>query len=406
MKRILLVGPYPPPYGGIASLIVDLAPHLARSGYAVTVLTYTRGKDERFSTAPGVEVRRVDAQRALLMARNLPVLARVQHRFRPRDAEWIAREIVSTSVVRHLVAAENVSLIYTFMITSGMFVPHIRRAYGNRVKMATTIFGELIEREHVIQPNRAYYGRILSESDHVLATSRYCAGLASLVDYEPSHVEVIYIGVDTERFSPDAAVGAADELRLPPDKFRFLFVGRFHREMGLDVVLDVIPDVIARRSEAFFTLVGASGPLSDRAVATQARYPDHVAVRQNVPFNQLPRYYAASRVLLAPTKDLHACMGVSIKEAMAAGKAIIASRSGGIPEAVVHGESGMILDFDGQGELHRGQFAQAILSLVEQPRVMEEWGRRARRRAIELFANRVTLDRHVAMIERLIGRPD
>ncbi len=420
MKRILLVGPYPPPYGGMASQIVELAPHLAESGYGVTVLTFTKGKDEAFSPSPGVEVCRVDARRALLDLRNLPLLCRVQHRLVPRDVEWITREIVGTSVVRRIVEEQNVSLINTYMITSSMFVPHLRREFRDRVKFVTTIFGELVERQDIIERNKGFYRQILLESDHVLATSQYCAGLARVVDFDPSLVEVIYIGVDVDRFSPeldgtssgDSTAGVEPacprqgvEANLPADKIRLLFVGRFHEEMGLDVILDVIPDVVAQRPDACFVLVGASGPLSGRAVEIQARYPEHVCIRQNVPFSALPHYYAASRVLLAPTRDMHACMGVSIKEAMAAGKAIIASRSGGIPEAVIPGQSGIILDFDQHGRLDRTQFVQAMLSLLERPQTIEEWGRRARQRAVEIFDNRISLQRHVAMVERLIGKP-
>jgi glycosyltransferase involved in cell wall biosynthesis len=128
-------------------------------------------------------------------------------------------------------------------------------------------------------------------------------------------------------------------------------------------------------------------------------------VRQDVPFAAIPGYYAASEILLAPTRDRHACMGVSIKEAMAAGKAIIASNSGGIPEAIRDGEHGVVLAFDEHGRLEPGRLAAAIDGLLAEPERGRRLGERARRRAEEVFDNGVCLARQLAVVERLIGKP-
>lgn len=400
MKTILLVGPFPPPYGGIASLVADLAPFLAQHGYRVRVLTLTKDKEEIVSPYPGVEVIRRRARKLHAGAfRRLPW---AKHRKKLRYLEWILREVVTTEMVREMAVDQRPSLIGSYMVTSSLFIPHLKPAFGPQVKFMTTVFGELVERQDVIVDNKRFYTGILQNTDYVLATSQYCANLTRILDFDPGRVDIIYIGVDLEKFAPN---GSAD-LQLPNGKRNVLFVGRFHNEMGLDVVLDAIPEVISQRPDVRFLLVGARGPLSAAAADVAGAFPANVHIAQDVPGSLLPSYYRASEILLAPTREKHACMGVSIKEAMACGKPIIASNSGGIPEAVVHGETGTILNAMQGGSIDPRELARATLELLEHPEQVHDMGRRARTRALQLFDNRVLLNRHLSVVERLIGTPD
>jgi glycosyltransferase involved in cell wall biosynthesis len=398
--RILLVGPYPPPYGGMATHVVGLAPYLARRGFEVTILSMTLGRPERLRPAPGVEVLRVNGLQALRDWRTPVVALRLRHRWDPRDREWIAREVASTNAVGRIVEERGIGLVVSYMITSSLFVPHLRRRFGSRVKFMTMVFGELVERSDVIGRNRPFYRQILDESDHLVATSAYCAGLVSTLGADPSRVEVIYVGVDIDRFG--TAVPARPP-GLPSGGLVVLFVGRFHDEMGLDVLLDAIPAAVAAHRDLRFVLAGAPGPLSARAADVERRYPGHVFVRPNVAFGALPAYYSAADILVAPTRDQHACMGVSIKEAMAAGKAIVTTRSGGIPEAVLDGVCGTVLDFDGAGRLDPAALTRAMGALAADPDTRARFGRAAKERAAALFGMNALLARNAAACERLIG---
>ena len=405
-KGILLVGPYPPPYGGIASLIVGLAPHLARNGYRVKVLSFARGPSEVLRPEDGLEVHRINATRALLDARSLATLPRTRQRIKRRNLEYVAREVITTNAVSRFLERDGIALVNAFMITSALFVPHLRARFGNRVKVVTTIFGELVERQDVIELNKPVYRSILLQSDQVCATSAYCASLARILDYDPSRVEVIYVGIDTRKFRREVSDDELASLGLPRDKRKILFVGRFHDEMGLDVVLEAIPHVLGGRSDVCFVLVGATGPLSDAAERVRESYADRVFVHQNAPFGLLPTYYAAADILLAPTRDKHACMGLSIKEAMAAGKPIITTNSGGVPEAVIDGRCGIVLDLGGRERLDPRRLVEALVRLLSNPEQARAFGQEARRRAVEIFDDRITLGQHLALVQRLVGKPE
>jgi glycosyltransferase involved in cell wall biosynthesis len=406
MKNILVVGPYPPPYGGIATLVAGVTPYLAQQGYHITVLSLTTGKEEQFSPHQHVEVLRRNGRKLLMQPGSLAAFLRRRQKFHRADVEWLGREIITTNAVRRLIRERNISLVSSYMITSSMFVPRLKQQFGEKVKFATTIFGEMIERGDIIQRNRAFYRSILDSSDQVLATSKYCASLAGEVGYDATKVKVIYIGVDSSALG-DASASKPEgaNVNLPPDKRKVLFLGRFHQEMGLDVVMDSIPQVVAARPDTCFLLVGARGPLSPAAAKLGEAYPNNVMVHQNAPFNMLPFYYSNAEILLAPTADQHACMGVSIKEGMAAGKAIITTNSGGVPEAVVHGESGVVLDLQRQARLDPGKLTTSIVELLDDPQRVAGFGQKAKQRAVEIFDNSICLPQHLEVVRRLIGDP-
>jgi glycosyltransferase involved in cell wall biosynthesis len=84
--------------------------------------------------------------------------------------------------------------------------------------------------------------------------------------------------------------------------------------------------------------------------------------------------------------------GLVLLEAMAAGRPVVASRVGPIPEIVQHGETGLLVE-PGQP----GPLADALLKVLENPDLAARFGAAGRRRVAERF----TLDRMVAEIEAL-----
>jgi len=91
-------------------------------------------------------------------------------------------------------------------------------------------------------------------------------------------------------------------------------------------------------------------------------------------------------------------MGVSIKEAMACGKPIIASNSGGIPEAIKDGIQGFIIPIE-NGEINKLLMINKIRELVQNSSLRSEMGKNGRNRALKLFTNDATTDQYINIIE-------
>jgi glycosyltransferase involved in cell wall biosynthesis len=204
----------------------------------------------------------------------------------------------------------------------------------------------------------------------ISAASLSVAGKLARAGVRPERVRVVYTGVRTERFGsvPDVAprspvvVGAA---------------GRFVRIKGFDVLIGAAAEVIAKGVAARFVLYGSG----DEEPALRA------AIRNNnlegtfeifQPTTDFPRALEGMDIVAVPS--LVDSFPLVPCEAMVAGRPIIASRVGGIPEAFNDREQGFLVE---PGDV--SGLAQAIITLARDPHRIRLMGRSARRYASERY---------------------
>ena len=114
---------------------------------------------------------------------------------------------------------------------------------------------------------------------------------------------------------------------------------------------------------------------------------------------ELVRIYALCDVLVLPVLDLESDVegfGIVALEAAAAGKPVIATRCGGIPDAVEDGESGILVE--------PGNYAclsEAIVSLLQNPPIAAAMGQSGRQRAVQEFAWHSVVSRYEATFRRV-----
>ena len=122
-----------------------------------------------------------------------------------------------------------------------------------------------------------------------------------------------------------------------------LFVGRFERRKGIDVLLAAIPEVAAAFPNARFVLAGAPGQ-GDLWAAFACAHPDlaggRVAAPGRVSETQLEELYRQCDVFVAPSR--YESFGLIYLEAMRHAKPVVACDAGGIPEVVTDGVTGLL----------------------------------------------------------------
>ena len=188
-------------------------------------------------------------------------------------------------------------------------------------------------------------------------------------------VEVLYNGVDTDVFCPsDARNAAMDEIadpRLP----RIGTVGRLGPDKGTDLLMEVAQGL---QGEAEFF---AAGPPDGRLAEKIAREgtPANFHMLGPVPNWELPKFYNSIDCFVLPT--LFEAFSITLVEAMASGKAVVASRTGGIPEVVEHNKQG-ILTAPKDGAALR----EAISTMIGDRRLMSDMGEAGRARVLEKFS--------------------
>ena len=402
--RVLLVGPYPPPFGGVASHLVNLIPGLvARGAEDVCVVSFgnATGRDQK----NGATIYRVNARTAA--PRALVRRPRITTQTLASLLGWrlgpagLAREAVKASVIAHVAMVHRSNVVAFYQSNLSLPLLPLRRLWGSRVGVILTVLGGIYDAPDFFEPRRARVGELLAAADARLSSSLHCA--RSFQELGLHHeIEAVYWGVDLDRFVNDSGGGTFRvQHGVAPTDTMVVFMGRFSEDMGLDAVLEVIPGLLASDSTLKFVLAGSRGPIEEAAASIARDHAGRVVILNNVPFSVQPALYAAADIVLAPTRDQHACMGMSIKEAMAAARPVIGSDAGGIPEAIVDGVTGVLVPLGGDRRIDLRRLVEAIGTLAGDCAIRESMGRAARARAEAIFANEKTVDRIFAVMSAI-----
>lgn len=227
--------------------------------------------------------------------------------------------------------------------------------------------------------------RYLDRLDAAVAVSRACVG--ALHDRVQADFRIIPNGVDARAFARGRRLRRFDD-----GKLNVLFVGRLEPRNGLDRLIDAFHRVW-KQIDARLLVVG-DGPLLPRYRArVPAEMVDDVVFAGRV-MEERPDWYATADVLCAPARI--ASFGVTLLEAMAAGKPVLAADIEGFREVVQHGREGELIPPDDPAA-----WARAIVRIGREPMRAAAYGERGR-----LTAQRhdwPTVTREVLALYRSIG---
>lgn len=231
----------------------------------------------------------------------------------------------------------------------GLLAPALRAAGARRI-VATT-HGH--ETGWALLPGpRALLRRIAAEVDVLSCVSAYTRGrLVPVLGPYAGRLAPLPPGVDTAVFSP-AADGQKVRARLgiPADAPVLVCVSRLMPRKGQDTLVRALPAVRAAVPGARLLLVGG-GPYRRRlaGLAAGLRVEEAVTFTGSVPAGELPAHYRAGDVFAMPCRtrlgglDVEG-LGIVYLEAAACGLPVVVGRSGGAPETVRHGETGLVVD--------------------------------------------------------------
>lgn len=212
----------------------------------------------------------------------------------------------------------------------------------------------------------------------IIANSQSTA--SRLVDFgvPAARVSVARPGVDAMRFAPAVPGAATLQARLASrHELVLLTVGRLQRRKGHDLVLQTLAQLGPESPPVRYVIVGG-GPEEARLrqLSSELGVGDRVVFVGEVAAVELPRYYAAADLFVHPNRieqgDFEG-FGLVLLEAAAAGLPVIAGATGGTPEAVKNGTTGVLVSGVSIEELR-----SAVLELAGSPvrrRAMGEAGR-------------------------------
>jgi len=226
--------------------------------------------------------------------------------------------------------------------------------------------------------------KTLSKADLVIANSQYTKNLILGLGTPPQKVHVVYPGVDTRRYLSTRNDGARKEFGLP-DAPTLLTVARLVERKGIKNLVQAMPRILTTMPTVMLVIVG-DGPERDRLKEEVRRLglSGNVIFVGKVAEDKLLRLYEISDVFVLPaivdSDGNTEGLGVVLLEAMSTQKPVVASRVGGIPEVVVHKQTGILVEPGNPDEL-----ARAITYLLKNDQISVKMGRKGRQRAEQIF---------------------
>lgn len=225
-------------------------------------------------------------------------------------------------------------------------------------------------------------------ADAVIAVSEWMRGdvLACNPYLDPQRVFVVRNGIDTEEFHPTEERSALARYGIQVDRPLVLFVGRVSRQKG------ILPLLAAARQfnrDAQFVLCAGAPDTPELAEEVARAIAELRSERDSVLWipdlhdsSVLRQLYAAATVFVCPS--VYEPMGIVNLEAMACGTAVVAAKVGGIPEVVVHGETGVLVPYS--DDSYVGDLAESVNAVLDDPAWAAELGRVGCKRAGEMFS--------------------
>jgi glycosyltransferase involved in cell wall biosynthesis len=207
------------------------------------------------------------------------------------------------------------------------------------------------------------------------AAFRQVSEVVVLGDFWRSFV-VRELGVDTARVNvlPNAIPAPpAPALRGGPDECRLAFLGYVTPEKGVDDLLTSLSCTALKRRPWRLTIAGAGEIARYRNRAAELGIAERIAFTGWIDEAAVSRLLQQSDVLVLPSH--FECLPMSIIEAMAHGLPVIATRVGAVPDAVIDGETGLLVPVASPDDL-----ALALQRLVDSPDERRRLGSRARQR--------------------------
>jgi len=186
-------------------------------------------------------------------------------------------------------------------------------------------------------------------------------------------------GIDTEHFTPQSSAPLLREsLGLTNNKV-IVSVGRLVHRKGQDSLISSLPEILRHHPEAHVLMVG-TGPYQKHLqdLVEKLEVQDSITFIGRIQYADLPRYISVGDVFAMPSRSRLAGLeveglGIVYLEASACGLPVIAGKSGGAPDAVLEGETGITVDGRDPADI-----ARAINSLLDDPIKAKEMGHRGR----------------------------
>jgi starch synthase len=223
--------------------------------------------------------------------------------------------------------------------------------------------------------------------------------LTAYPSVDESRIRVVYNGIDTEQYKPDHGTDVIERLGIDLTRPSVVFVGRITRQKGLPYLMRACQKLPPEAQ--IVLLAGApdtkeiAAEVEGLAIQLRGARDEHgvIWVQEMLPKHEVIQVLTHATIFVCPS--VYEPMGIVNLEAMACETAVVATATGGIPEVVADGETGLLVPIeqvnDGTGtpvdpDRFVADLAAAMTTLLTDPSRAKEMGLAGRRRAVDTFS--------------------
>lgn len=358
MRLLLISQDFPPDIGGIQTYCYELSDRFAQYNDYFSVIAPQKKTAQTIDSELPYKVHRIISSNSMLPYTSMPAVKSL----------IISKKIDTTfhaqwqTVISALGAKKRGDINRIFAAAHGrelLFNPFKNDSFAGR-KYVT------------------YRRWLLSKVDHFFAVSRYTADLLIKEGVEKKRITVMPNGTNPQQFFPVSSDKLRDELDLN-DRPVVMTITRLVPRKGVDTSIRAMKEVISDIPDALYLIVGDGEDMARlQSIVKEMNLEDNVRFLGRVPHNYVNEYYNLCDVfVMTPrTESLNIeGFGIVYLEANACGKPVIGSKSGGIPDAIVDGETGILVDED-----EPVQLAKAIVRLLNDKELARKMGKNGRQR--------------------------
>ena len=287
--------------------------------------------------------------------------------------------------------------VYEAHAVSGYGILKALTKQGIKKPFIHTIHGVLADEYEQAKKNEydSFRGRIANYFMHRLAkleaeTAKNATLIVTISQYslektkqlyniDEAKVRIVPNGVDPEKFKPIENQEAVKRQFGLGDKPCVLFVGSLIPRKGLPFLIEAAKKIVKEQSETKFLIVG-EGPLRKKLANSleAANLSGNFTFLGNVKEDRLPAVYNCADVFALPS--IQEGQGIVLLEAQASAKPVVAFNIGGVNEALLNGETGLLVKRGSTDML-----ADAIMKLLSDKALREKMGANGRRFVTENF---------------------
>jgi glycosyltransferase involved in cell wall biosynthesis len=368
VRALWLLNEFPPDPGGIATHAGILAPALAALGHEMHLVVGERGPSREW--IDGVEVIREPLRLAFVEQSPAAVV---------RKRRWLAdiKDELSPSLY-HVHPTDPTPLLH---------LATIGRSPAPTVLTMHNLLSELLP----VRDPEALTRRLMEAARVIVGVSSAVIQLAAEAVPQLAHRMVVI---------PNAVELPASVAPLPVEP-RLVAIGRLVPQKAFDRLLRAMPTVLAHVPSARLDILGDGVERARLESLIQTLgIGDHVTLHGHVHRAAVAVMVDQATVVVAPSR--HEGIPYALLEAAARGRPIIGTRTGGIDEVVVHGETGVLIDqdvLDGDPSV----LGQAVVTVLDDRELAQRWGTAARRRMSDCFSLQSSVAAHDLVYRSVTG---